>query len=326
MKQSDMNEDDDIVSQLLRKAGRGSMPSKIATQQAYSVVHAAWKFELRGRSRMRQAALAAGLVALVVTGIWMFRPQTEVSPLAQVAQLRGKAVRLHGTRDSVSLANGALLVEGDEIYSGSNSRMVLQRSSGLNIVLGANTRVQWRSHDDLHLLTGALYVDTGINAASDPFSVSTDAGVIRHVGTQFTVIMRGDAVRVAVRQGSVRLHARDRSATVVHGEQAVLLKSGEMLRDQVTETTGAWNWLWRDAAQFAIEDRSLFDVLADIADASGTRINYASNETEQQVRQLKLHGPPLNLEPTAALNAVLLTTQLTVNRTSQAITIGARAN
>lgn len=77
----------------------------------------------------------------------------------------------------------------------------------------------------LQLLRGELRIDTVPDSGEParPFEVALDAGWLRPVGTRFSVRREGDACRVAVLEGAVRVQPRTQA-------QALLLPAGQQLR------------------------------------------------------------------------------------------------
>jgi len=313
--ESDSSAQSEAIGKLILQAGRGATPPNAATEKVYRAVHDAWQAEhthRQWRGWQRSVAIAATVLLTVAISFWAVRSNTGSNPAGVVAEIHGSVVRVDGSGQESPVTTGATL-SNEELHTMSGSNVLLRRSTGLTVLLGPNTRVHWEARDALRLLSGILYIDSGRGKQRDELAVLTRAGRIQHMGTQFTVDARAAQIRVAVRQGVVRVNTLKGETRLSDGNEAKITESGELER-QNPAGSDAWTWLPANDPQFAIENRSLAEVVRDIADASGVRVRFATPEIERLASQLILHGPALKLEPLAALDAVLLTTQLRANR------------
>jgi ferric-dicitrate binding protein FerR (iron transport regulator) len=328
-----------MIAQLVRDAGPRVTPPAAIEQQNYRVVHEAWLTDVHDRQhrmRRRNGLLAASVIFAAVIGAWIWQSTPISRSIAMVAEIHGAARQRHGGEGPSSVSVGASVAVGDELVAAPGSNLLLRRDSGLTVLLGPATRVKWTSADELNLIAGVLYVDTNATNAADDrrdnLTIITSAGRISHVGTQFSVDARSDQVLVAVRSGVVRVKTRGGEGRISRGEEARIAASGAIHTERLAigDTSGSaaplgpWTWLTLSETQFAIENRPLSEVVRDIADASGLEVQFASPALEHEAQSLVLHGPALSLEPMAALNAVLLTTQLQADRHENSVRIALR--
>lgn len=331
---------DAIIERLVQDAGVREMPSATIESGSFVVVQAAWQDAVQQRQKAKRvtyfAVAATVLIAVGATFAWQKYAQAP-SFVASVAELKGAAQK-NRDNEVVAIEANARLTVGDELQTMPGGKVLLHRDSGLSVIVGPATRIVWESRDELRLLAGVLYVDTGVNetlaagndnqVTRDAFTVLTHAGRITHIGTQFSVDARDSEVRVAVRSGAVLLQTHNRESQIARGDNVRLTLDGTLVRERLPSTadhtSGPWDWLALSNPQFAIENRSLFDVMRDMSAASGMELHFASQAIETQTRSLVLHGPPLKLAPLAALDAVLLTTQLQANRQTNRVQIDER--
>jgi hypothetical protein len=306
----------DRVGELMQRAGRRVEPPDQVRAAVYGAARSAWQGQLRTRMHRRQLAIAASLLGCaVLTGLAWLR-QGGVSPpqtVASVAAVMGD-VRVHtdsGAGDSTSVASERSFKAGEQIETAVASRVTLRRPSGILIHVAGGSELVWQSADALRLTRGLIYIDTEDAGGPDALEVITHTGRIRHVGTRFSVQVADLEVRVMVRDGAVRIGSSRAEQRLGQGYAARIDAEGRVTADTISAGEGPWHWLATERPQFIVEGRSLHAVLADMAQADGVQLRYGSATVESSAHQLVLHGPPLELDATRAIDAVLLTTQFT---------------
>jgi ferric-dicitrate binding protein FerR (iron transport regulator) len=159
------------------------------------------------------------------------------------------------------------------------------------------------------LTAGALYIDS---QAQNPqaLTVRTDAGSVRHVGTQYEVRTHADDMVVSVREGRVMIANAAGTSSGVAGEEIRVTPRGEIVRGTVAAHDPRWQWAASTAPQFDINDHTLAVFLEWVARETGRKVVYASSAAQSAANGLKLRGSIVGLDPDTALNAVLSTTQL----------------
>ena len=202
---------------------------------------------MRGRRRLAGKWLAAGVAALLVVGVMLWRSPQPLPP----------AVTYTSTADemrSVTLPDGSLVQ--------------LDRGSAIAVRFDARRR-------DIDMLRGGAEFDIGKDPAR-PLQVCVGANVLRDIGTVFAVRQVTDGHSVTVLSGRVDLLAMDtpRQAMWSHllgrdatsqvlaklsgGEQAVIDDHGAVTRvDTHVDATQATAWLPHD---IHFQDSAIGDV------------------------------------------------------------------
>jgi len=176
--------------------------------------------EQRSRKHYRMAMLAAActLVALILTGIFLFRNKTNPANTATTAV--------------------APTLSGNEIFTSNGSRTHLTLPDGTIVWLNAGSRITYEKNFDANLravtLTGEAFFDVAPNA-SKPFVIHTAHIDIRVLGTSFNVksypsektteatLIRG-SIEVSIRnRTSDRIVLRPNEKLIVNNEDSALL-------------------------------------------------------------------------------------------------------
>jgi hypothetical protein len=85
-----------------------------------------------------------------------------------------------------------------------------------------------------------------------------------------------------------------------------------MRRSRVATSGEAWRWADELAPHALIEGRSLATVARALAYQAGLDLRFANAAAEAEAATTTLHGPALDMEPRAALQAILATTSFRV--------------
>lgn len=205
---------------------------------AYDAVHGAWhgigplaplpwaandRPVRRRPSKAALAALAAGMVGVVVL-IGLERSAADI-------RTRPGEVR------EVALPDGG--------------RAWLDTDSAIDLAYGADTR-------QVTVLKGQAWFDVADEAR--PFVVRTHDATITDIGTVFGVRRDGDATRVYVREGEVRVSCADAEAAVLPGAMAACTRGGLAERGaaDIAAVSG-----WQDG-RLSFIDRPLREILREI--------------------------------------------------------------
>ncbi len=148
---------------------------------------------IRRRVFMRYAgpAMAAGLVAAVVTGLFYFAPGQAISYETRVGQ-----------------ASTFMLTDGSKVVLDTNSAV--------------RTWPRLRGERRIELQRGRAHFEVAKDA-SRPFVVHTSSGSVTAVGTKFDVSMQQDGMKVVLLEG----HVRVQPATA--NSQAMLMHAGQQI-------------------------------------------------------------------------------------------------
>src|SRR5262249_23175585 len=198
------------------------------------------------------------------------------------------------------------VVAGTQLRTGPGSRAALRLSGGESLRLDTGTEVRLVSAHLLELERGAIYIDSGGRHAL-PVEVQTRFGTVRDIGTRFEVRAE-DALGVAVREGSVGVSTPREHFHVAAGYAATVSAAGSHDVRSLDGTGGAWTT--SIAPPFAIEGRTVAELLDWCARETGVAIRYADREVEQIAGSTRLHGAPVDTRPDDAAELILPTAGL----------------
>jgi ferric-dicitrate binding protein FerR (iron transport regulator) len=303
----------DTIARLLRMAGpRPNVPAERA-DRVHGAVLAHWQRAVSARRRTRwlawsavPLAAAAVWIVLIATGVWE-RILSTLPPSTPIATLERSDGPVHWlNRPSPSI--GGILDGETTLETGAQGRVALRLSSGASIRLDVETRLRLVSAEDLFLLRGAVYVDTGAApGAGTTVTVRTPLGTVRDVGTQFQLRASGDAIRLSVREGATTLE----HGGIVHdtraGTELILEEDGKVTSRPVLPFGPEWDWIQETVPYFDLEGRLLGEYLDWIARETGLRVEYGDPSISSDASIVVLHGSVEGLRPDETLGAVLPT-------------------
>jgi len=309
-----MKGDDTGIEELLRQVGARDEPSPDVMREVQAAVHAEWQSMLRARRRTRRQFIAVGIAAsaLLAVGIGFFGVRyMAVAPIqvAQITRIDGHLLVRPQSQAAHEVAVAANVSTGETIQTDDRSRAALQFGDAVSLRLDQGTIVKIAAADELVLTAGAVYIDS---QAEHPqaLTVRTDAGSVRHVGTQYEVRTHADEMVVSVREGRVMIANAAGTSSGVAGERIRVTPRGQVVRSTVAAHDPRWQWAARTAPQFDINDHTLAVFLEWVARETGRKVVYSSSEAQHAASVLKLRGSIAGLDPDTALEAVLSTTQL----------------
>lgn len=320
---TDPESNDNSLEELLRAVGARDEPSADAMRDVRAAVHAEWQAMVQERRRHRRSVawrIAASLVLAVLIATFARRFVEPVPvQVASIVNIDGRLTYSAENTDARAATLGQAVLVGETIQTDDSSRAALAFPNGTSLRLDHATRFTVAAADRIELTAGALYIDAPpANGASDPLTIETPAGSVRHVGTQYEVRTHANTVQVSVREGRVVVTAANGSNNTGEAGQVLRLHaSGELTRSTLATTDPQWQWTLEAAPVFDIENQSLPAFLEWIARETGRRIVYSSPQAEAAAAEVKLRGSIVGLDPDSALAAVLSTTQLRRYRTSE---------
>jgi hypothetical protein len=313
-----------IALSLLRRAGRRCAPPPEMGERVYKAMLEVWSSEIRRRQQLRwRATAAAGFatVALCVSA-WVWQQSVAATDVASVTRLNAAVSVLRGGQTR-RIASGFELRSGDQVDLPVGGSLAAQRPDGVSVRAVGPASFVWDAPERIQLVQGRLYVDTGTHPDSThaTFEVRTPMARIEHVGTRFVADASPSRVRVAVRDGDVRLISTNGEALALSRGQAAEAASGGQIARVAPPTRTDWDWVEALASPCGIEGRSLFDVLRQLAREADLDLAFASPDVERRAHGLTLHGPALDLPPRIAINAVLAATDLDADLTGQRVVL-----
>ena len=311
---------------LLRRAGRRAAPPQDVSERVHAALLETWSEEVRHRRRVKyRAALAAGIAALALgAGAWYWQQSVAVMHVAHVTRLSAPVTVMRAGA-SQRMSEPFQLRTGDSIRVPSGSSLAAQRGDGVSLRISGPAYLVWDAPNRLRLDEGRVYVDVSRrDANAEPFEVRTPLARIEHIGTRFVAEATAFRVRVAVRDGRVRMTSTNGAALGLRRGQAAEAIANGQIAWLSPPGHAEWEWVDALAPPCGIEGRSLYDVLQDLAREADLELAYASPDVERRARELTLHGPALDLPPRAAIDAVLDTTDLDADLTLQRVLLRMR--
>lgn len=308
----EMASDEREVRELLRAAGsRPPVPAE-DLERIREAARAAWRTRQERQARRRAwprraiLALAASLAVAALAGwFWLGIPSVEATVVATVERLDGEAwVSTAGAERT--LAVGETIEATGELRTTSEP-VALRTAGGRSVRVAPESRLRLTGPERLELVSGGVYVDADpLGSPRGELRLSTPAGVVEEVGTQFQVWAEDEgALRVDVREGSVSLTGDGDRYRVSGGESLSVGPGGTVERRSIPVTGAPWEWAVAAAPAPQIEGRSLSEFLAWTGREIGREVRYATPELAAAAESIQLHGTVSGLTPDEALEVVL---------------------
>lgn len=224
----------DVEKKLLDRASRFKVPAGLSPEEALAVLKT--KIANRGKSPMKIktgetkllywiGSIAAGM--LILLGIWQL------------------FIRPHEA----------------EFIAEKGVHKEYQLPDGSKVSMNADSRISWSDKTFINernvSFTGEAFFDI---AKGTPFTVETDNGSVKILGTSFNVYARGDSFKVSCFTGKVLVSSGGKSVEISPGESAEL--SGNMLKnyaENYPEKIKGWI-----NGEFYFENSSLAEVFDEI--------------------------------------------------------------
>lgn len=305
--------DEQTIAKLIKAAGPRINPPQAMTAEVRASVYAEWKAETRPRSHGAQwLALAATLVLGVVFSLWRFIPGDQVL-VAEVERVSG---RVEYSLDNISwqqpeqqLPVKLDIPESSYLRTDAQSLASLTLNNNINLRMDRNTRVQFTSATEIVLYQGAVYVDSGETPLAQQIRIVTPIGSAEDIGTQFEVRLKGTAMYVKVREGTVILHRDTDTYRSEAGQTMMLNADGSTLTGITSPFGDEWEWTQSIAPYFRIDSQKLIVFLRWVARETGSELRFKSAFSEAAAEQTELHGSISGFTPAESLTAVLATTE-----------------
>ncbi|MEJ2084842.1 MAG: FecR domain-containing protein [Acidobacteriota bacterium] len=268
-----------------------------------------------GSRRNRLWALAAS-VLLVVAVAWWWSTTTahldsDGSPVvATIERLDGQGIEGFTAGTEIRLGDTLETRTGDD---GGAQRMALQLAGGASLRLDALSVVVFSDEQEVELRKGALYFDTGADpAAVAPWTVVTELGAVRHVGTQFEVRLLDydEAVRIRVREGEVSLESSSGSYSIVAGEQIEVSEDGRTDSDSIPNYGSDWDWVGEITPGIEIDDLPILDYLQWLSRESGRRVVFENDVVERYALEHTISMSIEGMTPMESLDNVRVASDL----------------
>jgi ferric-dicitrate binding protein FerR (iron transport regulator) len=317
-------ESERLLERLFARARPRPAPPEKDAEEIRRAVYEAWDAATGRRMFVRRAGFAAAASIVLALGLWLgFGPGSDgpIAVMASVERVDGLVIGADGE----PLIVGGSVAVGEEIET-STGQIGLRLASGGSLRIGMQSRVELAAADSAELLAGELYFDSEGERAGAPFTVSTRLGSVRDIGTQFLARLDGAAGRfdVGVRDGRVELMSGSDTGEASVGERlTVTQETAGIRRDSIATFGSDWDWTERVAPPFAIDGRTVEELLAWFIAQTGRAVVFETPAAEQLARDTVLRGA-IDLAPMAKLQAALATTKLAYALEGDRIVIAAR--
>ena len=305
-----------LLARLFAHAKPRPMPPPAVTEEIRQALYAEWDAVTSRRVWVRRAGALAATAAAFALVFWTsvgVNPPPSAPMLASVERVQG----VIGMRLGDELSTGAVVATG-------SGQLALRLASGGSLRLGPQTRLQMTGASTARLSAGVVYFDSEGGRAAQPFTLTTELGTVRDVGTQFMVRVEPERLEVGVREGRVALTRDADQADAAAGDKLVAAAAAPGIRRDSIATFGdEWAWAERVAPPFDIDGRVLGDFLAWFEGQTGRTVVLADPAAERVARETELNGS-IDLEPLPKLAAVLALTDLTYSLEGERVVITAR--
>jgi hypothetical protein len=136
--------------------------------------------------------------------------------VATLERVQGSVLLLAGTERRPARAGDLLTADRDVLVDKPDGAAVITYPDGTRLELSGGTRARLGADPALQvrLLAGRVFADVKPQPAGRPMTLSTSGADARVLGTRLTFGIEGDATRLEVHEGRVRLTRRPDGATV----------------------------------------------------------------------------------------------------------------
>lgn len=294
------------VSELLTSAGFRPVPSAAARAAAKQAVHVAWRKKVDALAAQRRRRLqtwslaAAALLAVAVGAFYLLQIGSPV-PSADAGLATVEEVW-----ELADLTVGTHLGPGGELETGDSGRAALRLAAGQSLRLDVSTRVRFLDQGVLALDRGAVYLDSDAALPDAALEVRTPFGVARDVGTQFSVRLFDEELRLQVREGAVDVAATSGERYPARAGEALTVRAdGTGERTALPPYGAAWQWILETSPPFELEGATVAGMLTWVARETGWRVTYADEDLAAEAATIVIHSSVAGLRPDQAPALIL---------------------
>jgi ferric-dicitrate binding protein FerR (iron transport regulator) len=291
---------DDAIEVLLGRATPRPSPPGDDEMAVHAAVHAEWRAVTR-KVKTRRRTINLAIAATVLLGVAITFNALQVSDIAtvQVATiskshgsiyLLGEHSEMHEMTDLSSISAGQFIVTDD------NAGIGLVWGSGGSLRVGENTRIEFMSASSVYLHSGQIYFDSqsatqAADTSNTGFTVETDHGSVKHLGTQYMTYSGTSSLTVSVREGQVAVDGSYvAKAVVVSGQQMTISGGARPVVTDFKVYGEAWNWIEATSPAIDVDGRTVNEFLTAIGREIGLQVSYVSPEAEQMAHNGVLKG------------------------------------
>jgi ferric-dicitrate binding protein FerR (iron transport regulator) len=311
-KRADERHDD--IARLVRLAGKREAVPQEAAERVREATHAAWRAEVRRRSRRKTfggfAALTAAAALLLAVGLRIgMRAPTSGDSAIRVEAVQGALWVREATEPALlrEIPVDAVVPNGAELSTGENDLAAIRLASGHSIRLGRSTTLRLLDAATVALDLGTIYVDSfsGEDRHHD-LVVETAFGAVQEIGTQFEVRLDDRSLLVRLREGAVVLHRDGRTHRVTAGSELELGAGDSPVTRPIAIHGPEWDWLLGVTPMLDLNGRTAREFLDWVARERGWRVAYSDGAVARHAERTVLEGSLQNLGFEEALDTALL--------------------
>lgn len=270
--------------------------------------------------------IAATIALGAISVYWLrasWNPEAGLQDIAQFTFVDGNVELLRpaeGSQLAPAETDGPIQT-GDTLRTTENGRAALRMQDDLSLRVNVDSELVFASPDEIELLAGTVYVDTGGNGSNDMLQIQTVIGDIEHIGTQYEVQLSESALRVRVREGSIAYTGTSNTVTGSAGEQLDFDTGGLASRSQIAANAPEWQWIAELATLPAADEYLAGEVLSWIARELGLELDYSDPAFEQDLVTDTIIGLE-GFNPTEALSAIERTSGITAQVSGNRLLVG----
>lgn len=165
----------------------------------------------------------------------------------------------------------SVLYSKEKVLTGFGSQTSLTLPDGSQVTLNAGSKISWndRNFEENRnvKIEGEVYFEV---QKGSPFSIKTNNGIVRILGTQLNVFSRGNEFNVSCITGKVAVEAQNSEVVLNPGEKAELTASGlAKISLPVVSQTAAWK-----EGLFYFDDKPLVSIFAEIERQFNVKVQY----------------------------------------------------
>jgi ferric-dicitrate binding protein FerR (iron transport regulator) len=325
----DNSKSDEKVGRLIAAAGPGPTARPEARERVYAAVRASWQESLarspqgavpaegangRGMRRYRMFGMAATVAAAAVVLYWIEDGgpgEVALAEIARVDRIEGSVNLVRdATTSSLAAADTAGPIRsGDVLRTAGDGQLALRLDQNLLLRVNVDSEIAVVGSDEIDLVAGTVYVDSGEESTGPGLSIRTPLGSVTHLGTQYEVHLADSGLRLRVREGAVRFSGAAGATLGAAGEQLDIGADGASTRSTIAANDAAWSWATGLATLPEQAEYRVGEALRWVAREQGLTLEYAGPDTERRLNLAPIVGLG-GLDPAETLDVLARTTDL----------------
>ena len=186
---------------------------------------------------------------------------------------------------------------GQTIMTAGDAIVGLLWANGGSLRIDKESRVRFTGTDEIELLSGRVYYDSGGQGA---LAISTRHGQITNIGTRYMTRVGNDMLVVSVRDGRVRIDGVYHDAEVDRGREVTIRGSARPESLSIRAWGPEWEWIEVAAPDFDAHGQTAYAFLLWVCRETGLTLDFASDGVERVAREETFKGT-ISVEPRVAL-------------------------